>query len=70
VGGPCRGDSEPPISALAHKTVALSGISRIDEARRTLKETLAEQPAFSISFARRKLDFVRDEEQSRDIWTA
>ena len=48
---------------LAHKAVALAGLGRIDEARRTLKATLAEQPAFSISFARRKLYFVRDEEQ-------
>jgi len=48
---------------LAHKAVALAGLGRIDEARRALKATLAEQPAFSISFARRKLYFVRDEEQ-------
>jgi len=48
---------------LAHKAVALAGLGRIDQARRALEATLAEQPSFSISFARRKLYYVRDERQ-------
>lgn len=48
---------------LAHKAVALAELGRTDEARRTLDATLAEQPEFSIGFARRKLYYVRDARQ-------
>jgi TolB-like protein/Tfp pilus assembly protein PilF len=48
---------------LAHKAVALAGLDRLDEARRALTAALAEQPALSIAFARRKLYYIRQPEQ-------
>lgn len=47
----------------AHKTVALAGLGLIEEARRALRATLDEQPAFSLGFARRKLYYIRDQRQ-------
>jgi TolB-like protein len=48
---------------LAHKAVALAGLDRLDEARRALAAARAEQPALSISFARRKLYYIKQPEQ-------
>jgi len=48
---------------LAHKAVALCRLGRLDEARMVLAAILREQPAFSVSFARRKLYYVKDPDQ-------
>lgn len=48
---------------LAHKAVALARLGRPDEARRALDAALVEQPELSISFARRKLYYVKQAEQ-------
>jgi TolB-like protein/Tfp pilus assembly protein PilF len=48
---------------LAHKAVALAHLGRRDEAARALSAALAEQPALCLSFARKKLYYVRQAEQ-------
>ena len=48
---------------LAHKAVALALLGRLDEARRVFGAALAEQPALSIPFARKKLYFLKRTEQ-------
>jgi tetratricopeptide (TPR) repeat protein len=48
---------------LAHKAVALAYLGRTDEAKRALAATIAEQPEFSIAFARRKMYFLKRPEQ-------
>jgi TolB-like protein/Tfp pilus assembly protein PilF len=44
---------------LAHKAVALAHAGRMEEARRVLEAARAEQPALSLSFARKKLSYIR-----------
>jgi TolB-like protein/Tfp pilus assembly protein PilF len=48
---------------LAHKAVALARLDRLEEARRALTAALAEQPALTIAFARRKLYYIKRPEQ-------
>ncbi len=48
---------------LAHKAVALALLGRTDEAHRVFGAALAEQPALSIPFARKKLYFLKRAEQ-------
>lgn len=48
---------------LAHKAVALALLGRGDEARQALAAARAEQPALSVSFARRKLYYLKRAEQ-------
>ena len=48
---------------LAHKAVALALLDRSDEAHRVFALALAEQPALSIPFARKKLYYLKRPEQ-------
>ena len=48
---------------LVHKAVALARLGRPDEARRALDAALVDQPELSVSFARRKLYYVKQAEQ-------
>jgi adenylate cyclase len=47
----------------AHRTAALAGLDRTDEARAAARALLAEKPDFTCAFARRKLFYVRDTAQ-------
>jgi len=47
----------------AHRTAALAGLGRTDEARAQARTLLAEKPDFTCALARRKLFYVRDTEQ-------
>ncbi|WP_170481827.1 adenylate/guanylate cyclase domain-containing protein [Ruegeria arenilitoris] len=49
--------------ALAHATVALAYLDRIDEARQMKNRLLRERPDFSQKFAEKKLFFLKREEQ-------
>ncbi len=49
--------------ATAHCAVALAYLDRPDEARRTVGRLLAEQPAFSRAFAKKKLFYLKRPEQ-------
>lgn len=48
---------------LAHKSVALALLGRLEEARRAFEAARAEQPALSVSFAREKLFYLKRAEQ-------
>jgi TolB-like protein/Tfp pilus assembly protein PilF len=48
---------------LAHKAVALALLGKTDEAGQALAAARAEQPALSVSFARRKLYYLKRAEQ-------
>jgi len=49
--------------ATAHAAVALAYLDRPDEARRMVEKLLAEQPAFSRAFAKKKLFYLKRQEQ-------
>lgn len=44
----------------AHKAVALARLGRMDEAEAEVRRLLREQPLFSITFARKKLFYLKD----------
>lgn len=47
----------------SHKVVALVGLNRIDEAKQTAARLLKQNPAFSLSFAREKLFYLKKQDQ-------
>jgi adenylate cyclase len=47
----------------AHRVVALSYLGRLDEAQRWVEKLLIENPAFSLSFAREKLFYLKKQDQ-------
>jgi adenylate cyclase len=47
----------------AHKTAALAGLGRFDEARTAAEVLQREKPDFNCAFARRKLFYIRDPAQ-------
>ena len=47
----------------AHMAVALAFLDRLDEARRSVEKLLAENPAFTTAFAKRKLFYLKRPEQ-------
>lgn len=48
---------------LSHKAVALAYLGRQEEARHALKAAIAEQPKLSLTFARKKMYFLKRAEQ-------
>ena len=48
---------------IAHKVVALSYLDRIDEAQKTVTRLLAKKPNFSCDFAKRKLFYIKRQDQ-------